>query len=321
MKFSEIAEMYYEDNKGLMKPTSYSSSRWMYDHHIRDYWADRDVTEITSRETQKFFNYLAVKPMPSNPDKTFSEHVVKDIVGLFKTICYYAMREGVIPEFTFKLRKPIGIREKDKTRAAVMDENEYRKVLQLCTDFNFKENAHAKIFCLLGLTCGLRIGEVCGLRWEDIDFDRRTASVKRTVTRICDPDTGASYINIGKPKSKTSERNVYLIECAAETLNRYKVFKGVEDGTEYIIGGKTPSEPRTLRQAYQRFLKKHGINYLHPHGLRHTFCTVTIANGCDIKTVSSLLGHSDTAITLGTYTHITSKQIQNTIDSINTIFT
>lgn len=317
MKYKEIAEIYFEDNKATMKPASYYNTRYMYEKYIADYWNEQDISGINSREAQKYYNHVS-KITKADGAQLLAEHTVKDIVALFKTICYYAMREGIMHEFAFKLRKPYGIREKDEARPEYMPEEICKKLIEICTS-DIKKYSKAKIFTLLAMTTGLRIGEACGLRWEDIDFEAQTAKIKRTVERIYDGDSKSTYLHIGDPKTKTSKRIIYLPDVLVKALKEYLEYKGGDDA-DYILGKKVPAEPRTIRQGYTRFIKVYEIEYVHPHALRHTFCTNALSNGCDIKMISNLLGHSNTQITLNVYTHITSQQQRDTMNKLNKLF-
>lgn len=319
MKFKDAAELYFDIKQGLIKPSSFTNMKRLYRDHISEYFDDIELDKITSREMQKFYNLLANKTSGRNSNERLSEHTIKDIVGLAKTICYNAMAEGEMQECRFKLKKPYGMRQVENGQAEYLSEEDYKKVMSICLDCDFNHNGKAKIMTVLALTTGMRIGEICGLRWEDVDLENGYIKVNCTVQRIIRED-GSSYIHIGDPKSQTSKRKVLILEAAKQVLLQYKSHNKIANERLYVIGGEKPNEPRTIRQAYARFLKNIDVPYIHPHALRHTFCTYSIANGCDIKTISQLLGHSKTDITLDTYTHITQKQIDKTTNKLNEIF-
>lgn len=326
MTFKEAAELYYELKDGLMKPSSHASSKHMYAMHIAPYFDEYDCEKINSRELQKFYNSLVNKKKRNNPNERLSEHTIKDIVGLVKTILYFAMEEGEIPETRFKTKKPYGMTKYDNGQEDFLNEKDYKKLIKLCTDGNFKNRGAAKIFIILSVTAGLRIGEVCGLQWGDIDFENKTISIKRTVQRIYLGDSGGekrTKVIIGDPKSEKSKRTVYILDLALEALKQYKEYRNPKNTNLFVVGtnnGTVPNEPRMLRQAYARFLAKNDVKYIHPHALRHTFCTYAIGEGCDIKTVSELMGHSNVSMTLDIYTHTMEKQKEKTRNELNIIF-
>ena len=150
----------------------------------------------------------------------------------------------------------------------------------------------------VALFTGLRRGEIVGLKWKDVDFDKRLLSVKRSIYKPKDQKALEKA-----PKSKCSIRTIAIPERLCDTLRAYKEhqdrhasFMGhawqnlgyiftEEDG--YVMNPHTPTKQ------FSKFLKRHNIRHLKFHGLRHTSATMLLANGCDIKTVSVRLGHSD----------------------------
>ena len=172
----------------------------------------------------------------------------------------------------------------------------------------------------------MRIGEVCGLKWEDIDFENKTITVKRTVNRIYDAETKKSKINISTPKTENSERRIPLLDFTAKKLKEYKEICNDINKTSYqyanienfyLLGGLSPFEPRVLRAEFERFMKAHGLEYINPHGLRHTFCTTAINMGAPVNGVSKMLGHANEVITLGIYNHLTESKMRETTDILN----
>ena len=153
------------------------------------------------------------------------------------------------------------------------------------------------IAVLLCMFSGLRIGELCGLRWGDIDLDNGTISVSRTVQRI--NKGGRSEVVVGTPKSKSSVRIVPVPKFIVDILKQNKKADGF-----YIISGKVkPVEPRTMQYRFKSILKACGVRDVNFHLLRHTYATVCIEQGFDPKTLSELLGHADASITLNRYVH------------------
>ena len=166
----------------------------------------------------------------------------------------------------------------------------------------------------MALSTGMREGELCGLRWADVDLKSRTLWVRRSVAR----DNGKYYVK--PPKTRTSVRDIPLTIALAEKL---KARKDAQE-TELIVAGLEPSEERMSRiyvlvEVDGSFMKPHGLwrpwkaladsmglvgtQGRRPtfHDLRHTFATFAIAEGIDVKTVSSIMGHANAAMTLNIY--------------------
>jgi len=166
------------------------------------------------------------------------------------------------------------------------------------------------IAVLLCLFTGLRVGELCGLKWEDIDFDNAVLYVKRTVQRVS--KNGKSPVIIGTPKSKSSVRAVPIPAFVLDILRSYR---NCDDF--YIITGKSkPTEPRTMQNRFKSILKNCDIRSINFHILRHTYATICIENGFDPKTLSELLGHADASITLNRYVHSSMQMKKNYVSRL-----
>ena len=141
---------------------------------------------------------------------------------------------------------------------------------------------------------GMRLGEVCALRKEDIDSKDCVIHVQRTAQRLRNKE-GATALTVGETKTDHSRRPIPLPKALAERLSAQK--------GEYVFGGSRPMEPRTLQRRFQKILARAGLGKAHFHTLRHSFATALIEQGTDIKTVSSLLGHSSVRTTMDIYVH------------------
>lgn len=159
---------------------------------------------------------------------------------------------------------------------------------------------------LLCLYTGMRIGELCALKWNDIDVEEEIIHINRTVQRL-DTEEKKSALIVSYPKSRSSVRNIPIPKCILDVLLSFYAY---ENSTAYIFTGKenVPAEPRTFQYRYRKYLEKAGVKYRKFHTLRHTFATRCIHCGIDIKTLSEILGHSNVKITLEYYCHTTMEQ-------------
>ena len=170
--------------------------------------------------------------------------------------------------------------------------------------FTSDQQARLESACDIGvmicLYTGLRIGEVCSLKWGDIDFGSGTLRVCRTVQRIKNTNKGAKTKVINtQPKTQTSERNIPLPLFLVDTLRPLKKLSG-----EYILSVRGKQmEPRTYQYRFKNLLERLALPPLSFHSLRHTFSTRALELGFDVKTLSEILGHQNANITLRTYAH------------------
>ena len=157
---------------------------------------------------------------------------------------------------------------------------------------------HKNFGILLTIHTGLRIGELCALRWSDINFDTQLLHINKTMIRTYTKEDG-SKLNITAPKTRSSIRTIPLNKW----IMQYAVLLRGSDN-EYIVTGKEKYiEPNKYRLYYNRQLKDLELPHRKFHSLRHTFATRCIECGCDYKSLSELLGHSNVSITMNLYVH------------------
>ncbi|WP_320912547.1 site-specific integrase [Eisenbergiella porci] len=176
-----------------------------------------------------------------------------------------------------------------------------------------KEAEHGDHTCLgilLSGCSGIRIGELCALQWKDIQFEKGTLAIRKTMQRIRTFETvwaegkpvtrTGTKVVVAGPKSRNSNREIPLPEHLLKLLEK---MSGVKEG--YVMPGKKKeyTEPRTLQYRFQRILKELGIPAFNFHMLRHIFATNCIMQGFDMKSLSEILGHSNVSTTMRIYVH------------------
>ena len=163
---------------------------------------------------------------------------------------------------------------------------------------------------LLGLYAGMRLGEVCALRWSDIDWEEKTVTVRRTAQRtasIKSREGTRTLLMIGSPKSRRSHRVLPIPEFVLDQLRI--AFQAAEADDAFIFGkAGRAAEPRTVQRRFQRLMKELGLSGVHFHTLRHSFATRLMELGIDIQTIGALLGHQSAKTTLDFYGHSLSEQ-------------
>lgn len=232
---------------------------------------------------QKLENGLSVK-------------TVKDILIVLKMVMKFGVKNEWMNYCEWDIKYPTSETNKD---LEVLTIAHHKKIL----DF-IKENfTFRNLGIYISLTTGLRIGEICGLKWSDIDVCNETITVRRTIERIymVEGDCKHTELVINTPKTKNSCREIPINK---ELLAMVKPLKKVVNNEFYVLTNeKKPTEPRTYRNYYHRLMKRLEIPRLKYHGLRHSFATRCIESNCDYKTVSVLLGHANITTTLNLYVH------------------
>lgn len=197
----------------------------------------------------------------------------------------------------------------------------FTKEEQKLIEDKIKEKMNIRKLCLLlCLYTGLRIGEICGLKWEDVNFNGKSLEVKRTIERIKNTDEATKEKTIliaSTPKSDTSNRIVPIPDFLIPFLQEFKT----KDQYYILSNSEKLYDPRQFESFYARFLKKCNVNYANFHTIRHTFATRSIESKMDIKTLSEILGHSSIEITLKLYVHPSYELKKVSIESLVTFMT
>jgi integrase len=237
-----------------------------------------------------------------------SHKSVRDLLAIIKTSIKMAQKRLGITPVPIEVRLPQSIRLRE---IEVFSPSELLRLVNALKEHPSSKNAGI----LLALYTGLRIGELCALQWKDVDFERGSLFVSKTIQRIyaktVDGKTMAKLV-ISSPKTRSSLREIPLASALLPTLQEFR------DHEEcYLITKRRAFlEPRSYRSYYGRFLKRAGIAHSSFHKLRHTFATQLIENGADVKTVSELLGHASVNTTLNLYVHPQLEQKRKCIEML-----
>ena len=205
----------------------------------------------------------------------------------------YAYKERAIPLLNWDLieyPKELGVK-----KVVSLSKDQEQALIQ-CIYMNLNRKTAG---ILIALFTGVRIGELCGLQMKDISLTDKTISINKTVQRIYDKKKGESYLHIGPPKTKTSARTIPVPSLLMNIIKKFYT----ENPNHYFLTGKTkPTEPRTYRQFFSRFLKRNGLQKVKFHEIRHTFAVRAIEiPEFDIKSLSEILGHKNVSFTLNVY--------------------
>lgn len=294
--FETAAEEWLAAIKVKQKPSTYEK----YDIVYRSYLETALGKTVLIQITETLINEKL-------SGKELSDSLEKSIYCVANRILQYAARQYslALPD----LRKPSS--RAGKKGIEVFTTAEQARLLSIIC----QKMDHCKLAVLLCLFTGLRLGEICALRWSNIDFESRTLSVKGTVQRLHveGGDTKTALVET-EPKSMRSKREIPLPDLIIALLFEFKHDK------EYVFGGNKPLEPRTLQNHYKRILKEAQIAYKNFHALRHTYATNCIEEGADVKSLSEMLGHSNVQITLNYYVHPSMDTKRRYADSLSSFY-
>lgn len=278
-----------------IKPSSYA----VYERQIRLYLTpllgSLALSEIGDAQILGFVRELRLKEL--------SESTVIGICRLLRCALKEALEQELLNALPKRRAWP---RPEKKKEARCLEEQEQRVLLKEAAGRKEHEITAA-------LATGMRLGEVAGLKWKDLDFRRNTLHVRRTIQRlpqISEDGKTRTKLTAAAPKSAASEREIPLVPHLKAILKDLweESRKAPED---YVFSTKKnperPQDPRSIQRRFQSISKSAGIKNAHFHTLRHTFAAICMEKGFDIETLRCLLGHSSSRITLDCYAHSTMK--------------
>ena len=242
-------------------------------------------------------------------ENALSVKSVKDILIVLKMVMKFGVKNEWMDYQEWDIKYPSSSTTKELEVLSVAN---HKKILNhIQNHFSF-----TGLGIYISLCTGLRIGEVCALKWSDINVSEGTITVNRTIERIyiIDGTKKHTELVINTPKTQNSCREIPMTK---ELLAMVKPLKKVVNEDFYVLtNDEYPTEPRTYRNYYGKLMEKLGIPKLKYHGLRHSFATRCIEAGCDYKTVSVLLGHSNISTTLDLYVHPNMEQKKRCIAKV-----
>ena len=308
MTIENIYRNWIEVKKHQVKKSTLAAYQMIVFSIIIPHYQDTDVRTIDKRAIVTFM-YLLL-------DSGKSKQYCGDILIVLRMLLQHASEEFDISmhEFRFKMSWPSKNMEEKKEIERYTPE-EFKKIV----DYSLENPSPRHLGITLAICTGMRIGELCALRWEDVDLTNRLIHVSRTIERIYNIETLKTEVIIGSPKTITSNRYIPILK---EIFPLIKKFQAISK-PEYYICTMSSSyiEPTTFRKYYKTFILNdvkidHCIKF---HGLRHTFASTLIENKVDVKTVSTLLGHSDIQTTLNIYVHPSDGQKRDAVNGLKKI--
>lgn len=274
-----------EDNvRGQVKETTYSNYKRISEKYILPLLGSLSLMKIRKKNIDLFILNLQ--------NKELSAGSINNIFNLLKKCLDDAWKQGYILE---NCCERIVLPRKRQKEIQVLSLNQQKKL----EFYAFQEKNCSPI--ILSLYSGMRIGEISGLSWNDVDFENNLIFVRRTVSRIINEDSNGpkTKVILGTPKSTNSLRTIPM----ANNLKRYLEKKQALSTSSYVVSNKEGlMEPRTISNHFKKVNIAANIPIINFHTLRHTFATRCLENGMDVASLSRILGHQSTKMTLDTYT-------------------
>ena len=262
-----------------------------------DYIGDKRIRSLTTADCQRMYNLLK-----NNGRKTKSEthgtQLSNTTIRGFHMVLHEAMDAARIKRLiACNPTEGTTIPKLERPEMNILSEDQLERYMN-----EIEKDPVWHDFFYVELTTGLRLGEICGLKWEDFDPERGTLRIQRSIGRTVSGDRV-----VGDPKTEKGKRTIQLPNSTYKVLcERSEKYLGERIFPSFVYPGK-PTAPSAAYHRHKQILQCAGLPSIRFHDLRHTFATHALKSGVDAKTLSGILGHTNASFTLDTYTHITSE--------------
>lgn len=286
----------------IVKNSTYMKYRNSINKHIIPKLGSFDIKILDNNLVQKFINQkLSAEKCSLSPKS------VRELVNIIKNTLAYAENYG----FQSKCKCELLIVRNSFKPIRVLNKNEEKALLNTLES----DTDIFKLGILISLLTGVRIGELCALRWEDVDFKECVITVNRTMQRVqVEGKDNKTEIIITTPKTNASIRQIPIPKMLVDYIIGFK-----SSNDQYILTNKNGNyiEPRVMQYKFKKYIQIAGISDANFHALRHTFATRCIEAGVDVKVLSEVLGHSKVNITLDRYVHNSIDYKKDNIERFN----
>lgn len=311
--------------KPSVKLSTYCSYELYIRGHVTPLIGKKYMNTLTAEDLQDFFNDRA-KNGRLNGEGGLSPKTLTNIRNMLHIAFDQAVKNKIVTE---NLVESVRLPKAKKHEMRVLDREEQTR-LMLAARRAPEPAAFGIIFTLF---TGVRIGELCGLRWKNVDLQNRMFEVCEIRNRLPNFDssieTSTSVNTVRTTKTDNSHRHIYLMEGVYRDFRDYyelqmsliRQYPGYNrDGYVFCQENGQPYEPRTYQDLFKRCVRSAGIADANFHSLRHTFATRCLEQGMDMVTVSRLLGHATPSITLDKYGHALDDHKRTSVEKLGSLY-
>ena len=293
LRCADAAARWLAGKRAKVKASTYARYQNLIDNHILPSLGQYPVQELSNELLEGYVARL-LRGGRKDGRGGLSAKMTADILTVLKSILKYADRQG----FAISARLDELTVKRSRREMRVLSPEEQDKLAALFT----QPMDGRRLGVMISLYTGLRLGEVCALRWGNIDFRGQTLRVRSTMQRIRSGagTGGKTVIVITEPKSDCSVRDIPI---PGFLLSAMKQLRGEPEAFVLSSSAKRFVEPRTMENYFKRCVREAGIMPANYHALRHSFATRCVEQGFDIKSLSEILGHSSVRVTLDRYVH------------------
>jgi integrase len=293
--FAEFCDRFLAAKEQETKKSTVADYESVIRNHLKPFFGGAPLSEITPIMVEDFVLYLEVKgcsPTTRRKALRYLRIIIRRALSM----------ELIVRDPTLAIKLP----RVEKRDMDYLSPEEVGALLAA---------AVGDLKVLLATACytGLRQGEIIGLRWKDVDFKSRVVRVSRTYHHV---------YGFGSPKSKAARRSVPMIESLVDMLSEQYERHGCPNPEELVFPSRagTPKDCRNLvQQEFEPLLLRAGLRRVRFHDLRHTFASLMVEGGCDIKTLQVLMGHSSITTTMNDYTHLYNTAFERAVKGLESV--
>lgn len=307
----DVSMEWLEMKKLSVKQSTYSKYYCIVKRQIIPELGDVPLEKVNSSLINSFTSRKLGKNQEKDTfqiDQSLGNKTVRDINMVLKSIIKYGEREYHMGHLAENTVLPKPKRENIET----LNVNEIGRMSQYLWNHQSDVRYMGLLLCMYS---GMRLGEICALRWKDIDLQNQTIHINHTLQRIPIPDENSvkkTEIIIDVPKTLSSMR---MIPISNQIYPSIKNLGSEADESYFFLTNSSKfMEPRNYQYFFKRILRKSEVRNVNFHILRHTFATRCVEAGMDVKTLSEILGHSNINITLNYYVHSSMESKKRQID-------